>query len=50
MFFEKVAKYANEGYPVNITYLDFTKAFENVSHQRLLFKLMSHDFGNVIVK
>ena len=39
----------DEGSQVDIIYLDFQKAFDKVSHQRLILKLKSHDMGNSII-
>ena len=36
------------GSPVGIIYLDFQKAFDKVSRQRLLHKLKVHGFGDGI--
>ena len=33
---------------MDVVYLDFQKAFDKVSHQRLLLKLKAHDIGNDI--
>ena len=38
-FFEEIAKWIDEGSPVDIIYLDFQQAFHKVPHQRLLLKL-----------
>ena len=35
--------------PVDITYLDFQKAFDKVQHQRLLLKLKAHGIGDGII-
>ena len=40
---------ADDGSPVDVIYLDFQKAFEKVSHQRLLIKLKSHGMGESVV-
>ena len=37
------------GSPVDIIYLDFQKAFDKVSHQRLLLKLKAHGIGDSII-
>ena len=39
----------NERSPVYILYFDFQKAFDNVSHQRLLLKLKAHGIGDGII-
>ena len=38
-FLEEVTNYIDSGYPVDIIYLDFQKAFDKVPHKRLLHKL-----------
>ena len=39
---EEVTNYIDSGYPVDIIYLDFQKAFDKVPHKRLLHKLAAH--------
>ena len=41
-FLEEVTKYVDEGNPVDVLYLDFSKAFDKVPHKRLLEKLKAH--------
>ena len=48
-FFEEITEWVDEGSPVDIIYLDFQKAFDKVSHQRLILKLNSHDIGVSII-
>ena len=48
-FFEEITKWADEGSPVDVIYLDFQKAFDKVPHQRLILKLKSHGMGNSII-
>jgi hypothetical protein len=38
-FFEAVAEEVDRGEPVDVLYFDFRKAFDRVSHERLLLKL-----------
>ena len=38
-FFEEITKWVDEGSPVDVTYLDFQKAFDKVPHHRLILKL-----------
>ena len=44
-FLELVTKTVDDGNPVDAVYLDFSKAFDRVPHQRLLTKLRSHGIG-----
>ena len=48
-FLEDVTKWVDEGSPVDIIYLDFTKTFDKVPHQRLLLKLKAHGIGNGMI-
>ena len=41
-FMKKITKYLNSGYPVDILYLDFQKAFDKVPNCRLVSKLAAH--------
>ena len=40
---EEVTNYIDRGYPVDIIYLDFQKAFDKVPNRRLLMKLNAHE-------
>ena len=48
-FLEEITKWIDEGSPVEIIYLDFQKAFDKVSHQRLLLKLKAHGIGDGLI-
>ena len=48
-FLEEITNQIDEGSPVDIIYLDFQKAFDRVSHQRLLLKLKAHVIGDGII-
>ena len=48
MFLEDVTKWV-EGSLVDIIYLDSKKAFDKVSHPRLLLKLTAHGLGNSMI-
>jgi len=41
-FLDKVSLCVNSGDNVDIVFLDFAKAFDNVSHRKLLLKLQAH--------
>ena len=45
LFLEDVTKAIDEGKPMDVVYLDFSKAFDKVPHQRLLHKIDSHGIG-----
>ena len=48
---EDLTQIVDNGYPIDIIYLDLKKAFDQVPHQRLLCKLLSYGFtGNIILK
>ena len=42
VFLEELTNYADSGYPVDVLYLDFQKAFDKVPHKRLLLKIKAH--------
>ena len=47
-FLEEVTKYVDEGNPVDVLYLDFSKAFDKVPHKRLVEKVKAHGIGSTI--
>ena len=47
-FLEEVTKYVDEGNPVDVLYLDFSKAFDKVPHKRLVEKVKAHGIGSNI--
>jgi len=49
VFLEEVSSYLDSGYPVDVIYLDFQKAFDKVPHRRLALKLSAHGIdGHVL--
>ena len=38
-FYECVSNYIDQGYPIDVIYLDFQKAFDKVPHKRLMLKV-----------
>ena len=46
---EHISKWADDGSPVDVMYLDFQKAFDKMPHQRLLIKLKYHGMGESVV-
>jgi len=38
-FLEYVSDYVDQGYPIDVIYLDFQKAFDKVPHRRLMIKV-----------
>jgi len=47
---EEVTKYIDSGYPVDVIYLDFQKAFDKVPHRRLSTKIEAHGIGGEVLK
>ena len=48
-FFEEVLKKVDNGVAVDIIYFDFAKAFDKVSHSKLVFKLRKYGIsGNIL--
>ena len=48
-FFEEITKWLVKELPVDIIYLDFQKAFDKESLQRLILKIKAHDIGGGII-
>ena len=40
-----LTSFYNEGFPVDLIYLDVSKAFDSVSHEKIIFKLMKYGIG-----
>ena len=47
-FIEIVTDYVDQGYPVDIIFLDFQKAFDKVPHGRLLLKVKDMDIESLV--
>ena len=45
---EEVTAYIDEGSPVDVLYLNFSKAFDKVPHKRLVKKVKAHGIGSNI--
>ena len=48
-FLETVTDYIDKGYPVDVIYFDFQKAFDKVPHHRLIHKLTAHATGGKVL-
>ena len=46
-FFDKIFEWYDHGHPLNIIYLDFSKAFDKVPHKRLIKKLEGLGFRGI---
>jgi ribonuclease P/MRP protein subunit RPP40 len=49
-FLEVVTANLDKGRPVDVIYLDFSKAFDKVPHERLFRKLLAHGIGGNILE
>jgi ribonuclease P/MRP protein subunit RPP40 len=49
-FLEFVSSYIDRGFPVDVIYLDFQKAFDKVPHRRLMLKINSLGISGSILK
>jgi hypothetical protein len=49
-FLEFVSSYIDRGFPVDVIYLDFQKAFDKVPHRRLMLKINSLGISGSIFK
>ena len=48
-YLDYITKKLDEGQPVDVLYLDFSKAFDKVPHRRLIQKLKSYNFSGELV-
>ena len=49
-YLEIITKSVDEGTPVDVVYLDLTKAFDTVPHKRLLKKIKAHGIDGSILQ
>ena len=49
-FYRKVYEAADKDENYDVIYLDFSKAFDKVPHQRLLHKVRAHGIGGKVYK
>ena len=49
-FLDMATRQVDEGYDLDVIYLDFAKAFDKVPHQRLLIKLQNHGIKGKVLK
>ena len=47
-FIETVTDYVDQGYPVDVIFLDFQKAFDKMPHGRLLLKVKAMRIGSLV--
>lgn len=47
-FLERITDFIDREYPVDVLYLDFSKAFDKVPHKRLILKVKQHGIGTKI--
>ncbi|CAF0819149.1 unnamed protein product [Brachionus calyciflorus] len=48
--FDLVTEAIHNGFPIDMIYLDFAKAFDSFQHKRLLNKLKKYGFDNKLIK
>ena len=48
VFLESLTQYLDEGWPVDVVYLDFAKAFDKVPHKRLSMKVRTYGINGKI--
>ena len=46
---DSISEAVAQGFPVDIIYTDFAKAFDKVSHRKLLYKLKYYGFGDDLI-
>ena len=47
-FIETVTNYVDQGYPVDVIFLDFQKAFDKMPHGRLLLKVKAMGIWSLV--
>ena len=50
VFLDKLTRAIDEGYDLDVVYLDFAKAFDKVPHQRLISKLQKHGLDGGVLE
>jgi hypothetical protein len=50
VFMDKLTRAIDEGYDLDVVYLDFAKAFDKVPHQRLISKLQKHGLDGGVLE
>ncbi len=50
IYLEELSSYIDQGYPVDVIYLDFSKAFNKVSHQHLMNMIEARGISGAVSK
>ncbi len=50
VFLEEITQQMDEGYPMDVLCLDFSKVFDRVPQERLLLKLKNHGITGTVLK
>ena len=49
MYWDKITQYVDKGTPVDVVYLDLSKAFDTVPHKRLIAKIRAHGIDGEVL-